>query len=232
MPKVTIHAASSDNTPGSQVYELTNPDSLTNGINTFFAPTGATLSPSTKYFVVVGYKSGGLIRIVQTRSDDEDAGAASGWSIADTGRHRRFIDEPPHPGWGWANSLQVAIMSSETAMQQSGPAQIEATPQVSDAGADGQWTEGETVEVRLTFNQIVNVDTSGGTPSVEISLGGSATRNAAYVSGSGSLELVFAYTLVDGDGSHGTMLVTSSSLTLNGGSITANAGGAGRGPDP
>ena len=83
--------------------------------------------------------------------------------------------------------------------------------------------QGETVGVTVTFSEAVNVDTSGGTPSIGIGLGGTAARSATYASGTGTMELVFGYTLVQGDGSHSLMAVTPASLALNGGTIRSAA---------
>ena len=95
------------------------------------------------------------------------------------------------------------------------PPTVDGTPSVSGAGTDAQWSLGETVGVTVTFSEAVDVGTNGGTPSVGVELGGSSTaaRSAAYASGSGTAELVFGYTLVQGDGSH--------SLTARGRSLFA-----------
>ena len=103
------------------------------------------------------------------------------------------------------------------------PPTVDGTPRVSGAGSDGTWTEGESVGVTVTFSEAVDVATSGGTPSIGIDLGGKVSRSAAYVSGSGTTELVFRYTLVEGDGSHTTMAVTPNSLALGGGTIRSVA---------
>ena len=105
-------------------------------------------------------------------------------------------------------------------------AQIEGVPQVSASGNDGAWNEGETVEVRVTFTEAVDVGTSGGTPTIALALSGTAAREAAYTSGSGTEALVFSYTLATGDGAHQSMFVTPNSIELNGGTITTTAGGA------
>ena len=101
------------------------------------------------------------------------------------------------------------------------PPTVDGTPSVGGAGTDAQWSLGETVGVTVTFSEAVDVGTNGGTPSVGVELGGSSTaaRSAAYASGSGTAELVFGYTLVQGDGSHSLMAVTPNSLALNGGTI-------------
>ena len=103
------------------------------------------------------------------------------------------------------------------------PPVVTSTPSVSPAGGDRQWTVGDTVEVTLDFSEAVEVDTNGGTPSVGIGLSGTEARGAGYLRGSGTAELVFAYTLVTGDGTHTSMAVTPDSLALNGGTIQSVA---------
>ena len=102
---------------------------------------------------------------------------------------------------------------------------IEGSPALSEAGSDGEWTPGETVQATLTFSEEVNVDTTGGTPSIGLELGGTEARSATYASGSGKTDLVFSYTLTDADGSHSSMEVPGDSLTLNGGTITSTSSG-------
>ena len=100
---------------------------------------------------------------------------------------------------------------------------IEGTPRLSASGGDGAWTPGETVEATVTFSEAVTVD---GTPTIGLMLGGTQKQSASYRSGSGTRELVFAYTLSESDGSHTAMGVALDSLALNGGSITSEATGA------
>jgi len=73
--------------PGDSVGELAKPSSLASGINVFTAlGDGIFLDPGTAYFVHVkathtaGRKS---VKFVTVSSNDEEAGAAAGWSIAD-----------------------------------------------------------------------------------------------------------------------------------------------------
>ena len=99
-------------------------------------------------------------------------------------------------------------------------------PTFSDAGSDGAWTQGETVEVTLTFSEAVTVHTADGTPAVALRLGGTVQKTAAYLRGSGTAELVFGYKLVEADGLHTSMLLPSNSLALNGGAIRSLASDA------
>ncbi len=120
---------------------------------------------------------------------------------------------------------------SQRSQQQNGPGitgtapTIKGSPALSDSGSDYEWTPGETVQVTLTFSEEVNVDTTDGTPSIGIQLGGTLDHNASYASGSGTTKLVFSYTLADDDGRHSSMFVPGDSLTLNGGTITSASSG-------
>ena len=130
--------------------------------------------------------------------------------------------------WAEGDSIPLKLSVPTSFMQQVAvdPPTVDDTPRVSGAGNDGAWTEGESVDVAVTFSEAVDVDTAGGgTPSIGIGLGGTASRSAAYVSGSGTTELVFRYTLVEGDGSHTVMAVTPDSLALGGGTIRSVAAG-------
>ena len=86
------------------------------------------------------------------------------------------------------------------------------------------YTDGVKIEVALGFDRKVTVDTSGGTPSVSLRVG-SATRSATYLSGSGTRELVFGYTVAASDSDTDGVDVVGDSLALNGGSITAVSDG-------
>ena len=120
---------------------------------------------------------------------------------------------------------------SQRSQRQNGPGitgtapTIKGSPALSDSGSDYEWTPGETVQVTLTFSEEVSVDTTDGTPSIGIQLGGTLDHNASYASGSGTTKLVFSYTLADDDGRHSSMFVPGDSLTLNGGTITSASSG-------
>ena len=98
---------------------------------------------------------------------------------------------------------------------------IVGAPALSEAGTDGAWTPGETVEVQLTFSESVTVVTADGTPSIGLQLSGTQAQRAPYASGTGTAKLVFRYTLTDADGPHSTLRVPPDSLALNGGTIRA-----------
>ena len=92
-------------------------------------------------------------------------------------------------------------------------------PAFNGPGPDNAWGAGEAVEVTFNFSRPVQVDTTGGAPSLPVLLSGTATRQALYLRGSGTRQLVFGYTLADADGTHSSLLVAPDSLALNGGAI-------------
>ena len=92
-------------------------------------------------------------------------------------------------------------------------------PTFNDPGPDNAWGAGEAVEVTFTFSRPVQVDTTGGAPSLPVLLSGTASRQAIYLRGSGTRQLVFGYTLTGADGTHSSLLIAPNSLALNGGFI-------------
>ena len=95
---------------------------------------------------------------------------------------------------------------------------------VSGASITNAPTDGDTyrltehIEVTVTFNRAVNVVTTGGTPQLALTVG-TQTRQAAYLSGTGTTALVFAYALVAGDFDGDGIGVAAGALTLNSGAI-------------
>ena len=97
-------------------------------------------------------------------------------------------------------------------------ARVSGVSVVSDPGADDTYGPGDTVRVRVAFNEAVHV---AGSPRIAIDLdpGDGGTRHAAYASGSGTTALVFTYGVVEPDVSTQGIAVLANTLELNGGSI-------------
>lgn len=76
---------------------------------------------------------------------------------------------------------------------------------------------GDHLDFRVIFNNIVTVDTSGGTPAIALRIG-SRTRLATYLSGSGTDTLVFRYTVRSDDEDRDGITVLSP-IFLRGGHI-------------
>ena len=99
------------------------------------------------------------------------------------------------------------------------PPRVQGGPRVSPPDPNGTWMEGKTVEVTVTFNEAVEVKTNGGTPTIGINLDTSRTREAPYARGSDTHEIVFAYTIANGDGNTNRIAVNPNSIKRNGAEV-------------
>ena len=108
---VSIRSADGNNTT---LGTLTNPASVAAGVNTFSASgDGIDLAADTTYYVIVDVSTAGdrVVRMRQTSSNNEDANAASGWSIGDGSRRKGRIQSRPNvEAWDTATkSNKIAI---------------------------------------------------------------------------------------------------------------------------
>ena len=95
-------------------------------------------------------------------------------------------------------------------------------PEVTHPGADVRYEPGDTLRVTMTFNEAVVVDSSGGTPTVDLYLGSGSEppgRSAPLVDGSGTKLLGFEYRVASEDGSFDELRLAADSLATNGGTI-------------
>ena len=96
----------------------------------------------------------------------------------------------------------------------------------STAATDDTYVLGETIEITVTFDNAVTVDTSGGTPRIRFRLDGGVNPVdgwAEYSSGSGGTALVFTYTVLSGDMDENGIWLPANSLELQSGTIRAAA---------
>ncbi|MEG4365363.1 DUF4347 domain-containing protein, partial [Microcoleus sp. C2C6] len=98
------------------------------------------------------------------------------------------------------------------------------TPKVTavTATADGSYGVGSTINITVTFDAGVNVDTTGGTPQLQLETG-TTDRFATYTSGSDGTVLTFNYVVQPGDTSADLEYFATNALTLNGGTIKETA---------
>lgn len=92
---------------------------------------------------------------------------------------------------------------------------------VSAQGPDRAVKAGDEVLISMTWDQVVNVDLSGGIPSLLLETG-VVDRNAVYVSGTGTNTLVFKYTVQAGDTSADLDFQSTAALQMNGAVISNN----------
>jgi hypothetical protein len=89
--------------------------------------------------------------------------------------------------------------------------------------ADGSYKSGQNLDFTVTFNENVTIVTTGGTPTIALTIGSTA-RNATYfANGSTATALLFRYTIVRGDTDLDGIAVASS-IALNGATIKDAAG--------
>ena len=121
--------------------------------------------------------------------------------------------------WSGATTIEAALSGSPPAIVTDGV-------QVTSTAATGDtYGLGEPIEITVTFDNAVTVNTSGGTPRIELLLG-SGNKWAEYSSGSGGTALVFTYTVQAGDMDDDGISIEADRLQLRGGTITAAADNA------
>ncbi|MEY8860466.1 T9SS type A sorting domain-containing protein, partial [Tenacibaculum singaporense] len=109
-----------------------------------------------------------------------------------------------------------------TAISQNADAIDANSPSVSNVSvpSDATYTTGQNLDFTVNFNENTNVNTTGGTPQIAITIG-TTTRQAVYLSGSGTSALVFRYTVQSGDLDTDGIVVGT--LALNGGTLKDTA---------
>ena len=138
---------------------------------------------------------------------------------------------PPDDGTSALRGLsggKVAEFSDEPVTRAAARPAVTAVAVVSDPGDHDTYALGDAIEVRVTFDAAVDVDTSGGAPHIAIDMDPAdwGVKHAAYAGGSGTSSLTFAYEVAEPNLSEPGIAVVANSLAANGGAIRAAAGGA------
>ena len=121
-----------------------------------------------------------------------------------------------------ADGLGNAANFSLNGFTQAGPQIDTTTPVISsiaESPTSGDLNAGQTVVYTLTMNEVVTVNTTGGTPTLALSSGGTAT----YTGGSGTNALTFSYTVLAGENTPDLLV---SAVNLNGATLRDGAGNA------
>ncbi len=224
------------NQMGIRIATLTNPASLTDGTNSFTSSAGVDLDPSTRYFVMVDLSSaGGDWRILNTESNAEDTGGATGFSIRNEGHWRLRAQTRANVSLH-DKSRKMAIVGKVKQPVVSSVA-IVSKPRI-DANNDGTketYGAGQKIAVDVTWSEDVAWDTSATGAGIRVQLGiGSNTRPAELVTGgatSGTARtLRFAYTVVAADTDTDGVTVNANSqgevVRLRGGATVKRAAGS------
>ena len=137
-----------------------------------------------------------------------DSAVKVSYAVPTTGDDNQLVD---------AAGNTAAAFTDSAVTNATGPA-LTALAVSSSAGTDSTYAIGDVISLKATFNVAVTVDTSAGTPRIAFTLG-TATKHAAYASGSTTTELVFHYTVAEGDADSDGIAVAKNALALNGGTI-------------
>ncbi|MFN3761311.1 MAG: putative Ig domain-containing protein, partial [Algoriphagus aquaeductus] len=89
---------------------------------------------------------------------------------------------------------------------------------VTSSVADGFYKIGDVLIIEVEFDQVVEVNATGGSPTLKLETGGT-DREAVYLEGSGTNTLSFTYTVQEGDFSSDLDYTGIDALALNGGII-------------
>ena len=103
---VAVHADSGGK-PGAKLFDLVSPTEYAAGHSFFEAPPGTTLAASTSYVLVWSHLGGAEHRLHRTLSDNEDAGAVAGFSIANV--FYRGADVDNLTANSTSNALEIAV---------------------------------------------------------------------------------------------------------------------------
>ena len=181
------------------------------GFVQFTASGDINLDPETTYWVVIDVSASPAsdTKLKTTAATAEDAGGATGWSIADN-RLRRASTVSP-----WGSSVNALLQMAVYGTLKPG---VTAVALSSSPASDQTYGLQEKIRVQLTFNKAVDVT---GTPRLKIAMGTSASdeRWAAYESGSGTTMLTFVYTVVAADRAATGLAVLQNTLELNNGTL-------------
>ena len=206
--------------PGAELVTLFNPSSIVNeAVNNFTAPAGTLLAANKTYYVELTRRNdlgaGGPVftsgRRYRVTGSDAQTGATD-WEIGDS---RYFKSNAAVTSWSTSSSvMMIAIKGTVVDVPT-----VTATAVTSSPDANSSYETGEVIQVTATFSEAVTVDTTGGTPSLALTIG-SNPRDAEYsAADSTATALVFAYPVTTNDNDNDGISIDANALELNGGAI-------------
>jgi hypothetical protein len=138
----------------------------------------------------------------------------TGTNIETWGPYSATSRDPNNPFEFWTTQEYVKLIDGGSAWGTQ-VSQLYISPRltsITTSAADGTYGLGASIDFTITFNGDVEVT---GSPFLALNSGGSAT----YLSGSGTNELIFRYTVGAGEQSSDLDYTSASAINLNGGSI-------------
>lgn len=178
--------------------------------------------------VVNGYKvnsvASGSLRI-GTAAGSATAWAADSNDVIDA-THKAYWT-PGSNANGTLNAFAVVARDDGGAVSETALTATVAVTAVADSAVvtgvgmpmDGVYGEGTPLDFTVTFDHAITVNTSGGIPTLSVTLQSGETVQAQYVAGSGTNDLVFRYSVISGEfDTDGITL--GSAVVANGGTLT------------
>ena len=202
-----------DPNTGDLVAALTGPgtgETVGTGAQTFTAPSGTSLEPSTEYFVVFeSGSSANSLRFSVTNANAEDASAAAGWSINNSGHFRNRTQTGNFTAFTGSKRIRVngTINASPTVTG----------VEITSLSVDATNGIGTSIEATVTFSAAVDIT---GTPQLELDFDGTA-KPADCVTDTNTTSIGCYYTVAVNDSAPNGIAIAANKLTLNGGTITA-----------
>ena len=212
---VSLWSSSASGAPRERLATFTNPSDITSlGVKTFTSPgpDALILQPMTSYLVVFSFRgtTGGPFTLGLSRTGET---GLSGWTVADSRISRSTTSDLTAP-WGVSTATPVGMRLLGIRLD----VYVAGLGITSDPAEDNYVT-GDVIQVTVTFNEAVTVDTASGTPRLALTVG-SNTRYATYsASDSTATELVFAYPATADDHDQDGISVAANALDLDGGAI-------------
>ena len=114
---VSLCTVDSSNHPTSDCTVLTAPSSFAHGTLVFTDSANTTLAANTTYALLVTSPSGDNVLLAATSSEGEDAGGATGWSIANT----FYRETSPNVWVAVGRALRITIKGTITASSNNAP---------------------------------------------------------------------------------------------------------------
>ena len=150
--------------------------------------------------------------------------SGDGASVQRWGLNSSTTVDPNNPNSFWLSNEYIANGWWQTSVARISIQNGTSVTSIVASGAgitngSGNLNAGKVLTLSVNFSAAVTVNTTGGTPTLTLNDGGTAT----YVSGSGTSALAFNYTVAAGQNTHDLIV---SSFNLNGATVSDGAGSA------
>ena len=183
---------------------------------TYDVPLDGSSTPEAGDFTVAGGDQARTVARVAVRGatveltlDSEAEHGETGILVSYTPGTNRIRDAAGNEAEGLSR-VPVTNETPDTTPPEVGSLAIGSNP-----GSDRTYAAEDEIEVRVTFNETVEVE---GTPQLRLRVG-SRTRTAGYLRGTGTAALLFGYEVAEGDEDTDGVSIEANRLTLNGGTI-------------